>query len=117
MEINITKLVEANNWQLYSASIAEIGEGAAYITWTRALADGMDFIGVTDPDQLAEVKDYFRGFGAWTDEDIDSWTVQQTNALLLQFAAGDLREQEVNEEYGGILYQGDDGEFYYYVGM
>jgi hypothetical protein len=116
MEINITKLVKANNPQLYSASIAEIGNNAGPLTWNRALSDGMDLVGITDPDQLEELREYFAAFGAWDEDEINTWTIQKMNALLLQDIAGTIRENGLNNPEFNSVFQDDDGEWYYYVG-
>lgn len=80
------------------------------------------------PEQQSELRDWIRGFGAWDDEELAAMSDQETNALLLQFIAGDIREQEhfdTIEEWeaacesgqcSGALCQGDGGRWYYYVG-
>ena len=38
------------------------------------------------------------------------------NALCIQFIAGDIREYGLDNENGGNLYRGMDGEVYFYCG-
>ena len=86
-------------------------------------------------EEIQEAKDYFRGFGAWDDEEIDAWDADQVNAMACQDIAGDIRELEthaLNDEgewdwsaveaaqSGGVawgsIYRGDDGRIYFYMG-
>jgi hypothetical protein len=125
MELDITHLTDQDNVDLmdYSASIAEIGDKAGRETWNNAL--NTEHMLITK-DQMEDVKDYIRDFGAWEDEEIDAWDLKETNALLLQFIAGDLREyleakesddfDRWNENCGGRIYEDDKGTLYYYVG-
>jgi hypothetical protein len=127
MELNITHLMErSDDMYLYSASAAELGEDAGRITWRNA----MDSAEIPPPlltdDQLPEFRDYIREFGAWSDEAIDSWDAQNCNALCLQMIAGDIRERQAfaddddleryEENFGGRIFEADDGQWYYYVG-
>ena len=91
LEIDVSFLLEdeASN---YSASRAELGDNAGKITWNNAL-DASDKITLT-PEEIQEAKDYIRTWGAWDDEEIDSWTDVETKALIIQSAAGDYRELE-----------------------
>lgn len=91
LEIDVSFLLEdeASN---YSASRMELGDNAGKITWNNALDDS-DKITLT-PEEIREAKDYIRTWGAWDDEEIDSWTDVETKALIIQYAAGDFRELE-----------------------
>jgi hypothetical protein len=99
LEIDVSFLLEdeASN---YSASRAELGDNAGSITRNNALDDS-DKITLT-PEEIQEAKDYIRTWGAWDDEEIDSWTDVETKALIIQSAAGDYREMEdccLDDEY------------------
>ncbi len=128
MELNITHLMErSDDMYLYSASVAELGEDAGRITWQNA----MDAADIPPPlltdDQLPEFREYIRDFGAWDREEVDSWTSQECNALCLQLIAGDIRERQsfeddddlerYEENLGGRIFEADDGQWYYYIGM
>jgi hypothetical protein len=89
----------------------------------------------------AESRDAFerwaREFGAWDRDEIAAWSLDECNALLLQYIAGDLnkleslcyssdepfeinwRKAEKLSERGtisGSIYKGDDGRLYFYMG-
>ncbi len=127
MELDITHLMERSGEMIrYSASQAEIGEHAGRITWQNA----MDQAEIPPPllatdDQLPEFRDYIRTFGAWDDEEIDSWSLTECNALCLQLIAGDIRERQhyadrdelddYESRCGGRIY-GDGDRWFYYIG-
>lgn len=140
MELNVTKLIhewldeESGCGPIdYSASVAEIGAGAARSTWRNAQEDAGQYFDLTD-DQVNEAKDWFGEFGAWEPEEIAEWTRDEVHALLLQYIAGDYREvmwgedkptnyeeyEEATRDVGGNLYPvGDDFtkcEWFFYVG-
>jgi len=99
LEIDVSFLLE-DEASSYSASRMELGDNAGKITWNNALDDS-DKITLT-PEEIQEAKDYIRTWGAWDDEEIDSWTDVETKALIIQAAAGAYREMEglcLNEEY------------------
>lgn len=93
-EIDITALFNAADFRpsYYSASCAELGQDAGEVTWQNAVdrSEEMDLL-LTD-EKRDVFRDYVRGFGAWTDEEINSWTNIELNALLLQMISGDIRE-------------------------
>lgn len=129
MEINITRFFNEATHSDYSASRAEKGEDAGSTTW-RAAKDAVSTYLLLDTQAKVDaLRDHARGFGAWDDEDIDKWTAQECNALLLQFISGDIRavpdmetgswdwDQYQESERAGNLYRSDtDGEIYYYLG-
>lgn len=127
MELNVTRLIDENCEQ-FSASRMELGDHAGEITWNNALQYTKEYPLVTG-DQLDAVRQYLAGFGAWTKQELSYMSDNEVNALLLQFIAGDIREMENCESYeeyeqgcmqgtySGALYRGDDGQWYYYVGM
>jgi hypothetical protein len=135
MEIDITALVAEEDMSEFSASQAERGPNAGPETWNNAMDEARDRPMLL-PDQLDEFRDYFRGFGAWEDEEINSWDIITCNALFIQFVAGDIREAESlcpGDGTGGIdweayhalaeagtcsgrIYPGDDGKVYAYIG-
>lgn len=129
MELNITEFFNTARPAYYSASAAELGDDAGAITWANAVdaADQWpDWLNTED--KREEFRTYVRTFGAWTGEEIAAWTDEGLTALLIQFIAGDIREQDgktwpeylADSEAGcvsGNLYRGDDGEIYYYIGI
>lgn len=112
---------------LYSASIMELGEDAAKITWENALDCEIDFIDSEEKEK--EARDYIREFGAWSEEEITSWSRKELNALIIQFISGDLREYLYSEEtmddeefeewrknHGGSIYRDEERTLWFYMG-
>lgn len=129
MEINVTALMNDHDLSSYSDSIANSGlQNIGQITWRNAVeaCEAMETPLVPKEGQ-DDLRDWIADFGAWSREEIAEMSDVETCALLLQFIAGDgqayldaeedgrLAEYEENE--GGRLYKGDDGEWYFYVGM
>ena len=125
MELDITHLMaEAAEMKYYSASAFELGEDAGAITWNNSLDHVEESPLLTDA-QLPEFRDYIREFGAWDDEEIDSWSLTECNALCLQLIAGDIRERQhyadrdelddYESQCGGRIY-GDGDQWFYYIG-
>ncbi len=125
-EVNVSCLLaDVDPFEL-SHSIAEAGYANKWSD-AIAIAEGRDLPGLDE----SEARDFFAGFGAWDREEIAAWSSQEIVALVLQFAAGDLREvqslcpgdgvgeidweeaQLLNEEgtIGGRLYA-QDGELF-----
>lgn len=131
MELNITKFYNETAPMDYSASVAEIGNNAGADTWRAACEDSSTYMILNTDDKRKAMRDYVRGFGAWTDEEIDAWTDIELNALLLQMISGDIRESVLDDdrsawpEYyelaeqgtvSGNLFRADDGQIYYTIG-
>ena len=120
MEINITRFFEEACPKDYSASVAEIGSNAGADTWSAACEDSADFMMLDTDEKREAFKDYVRGFGAWTDEEINAWSTIELNALFIQFVSGDIREHEVTVLPEGqsveSFYFGPNGQVYFYVG-
>lgn len=107
LEIDVSFLLTEDAGQ-FSASRMELGDDAARITWQNALSHA-DQISLT-PEEILEAKDYIRSMGAWEDEEIDSWSDDETKALIIQFAAGDYREAESccwDDDLNDIDWQGE----------
>ncbi len=133
MELNITRFFNEAYPADYSASVAEIGTEAGRYTWLAACQDSKHYMMLNSNDKRQAFRDYVKGFGAWDDEEIASWSNIELNALLLQMISGEIREfreladsdwqqwQELAEcgQVTGNLYSGSlstDGKVYYYVG-
>jgi len=89
-DVDVSRLIADVDPFDLSASIAERGKNAGKETWSNALGEATER--PLDIDDRDSVKAYFAGFGAWDDEEIASWSDTDLDALVLQFAAGDLRE-------------------------
>lgn len=91
LEIDVSFLLETEASQ-FSASQAELGPNAGKITWANA-CEACHLINLT-PEEILEAKEYIKTWGAWEDDEIDSWSEDETKALIVQYAAGDYREAE-----------------------
>ena len=107
-EIDITSLLETDMFE-FSHSQAEGGENAGPNTWNAAMNGPRPLL--TTPEQFDEFRDYVRGFGAWTDEEIEAWNENECQALLLQMIAGDTREAPALID-GVSIYLRNGGWFY-----
>tara|TARA_R110000822_G_scaffold15369_1_gene52951 strand:+ start:672 stop:1061 length:390 start_codon:yes stop_codon:yes gene_type:complete len=127
MDINITKFFNNELPQFYSASVAEMGNNAGKITFDNAMYYSEDNP-LLDQSQLGEFLEFFDGFGAWEEEECSKWSLQECNALLVQFISGDIREFCGDEWdwleyeqgcivglYSGRLFKGVDNEIYYCI--
>jgi hypothetical protein len=116
MEINITDLVNSVEPRRYSASIAETGlTDIGQVTWENAMSDVApdgEFVILKSEDERIAAREWLKGFGAWEDAEIDGWTSQEVDALLLQYISGDIRSGDDNR-----LFTGDDGQIYFYIGI
>ena len=129
MELNITELVKRDDLIYYSASAMELGQDAGKVTWENSLDQVEENPLVSTPEEIQEVKDYFKTFGAWEKEEIQNWNSQEVNALLLQLISGDIRERESfkteNEWFeamqegnvSGNIFKTENGEYFYYIGQ
>ena len=132
MEINITRFFKEADHFEYSASCAGRGQNAGQETWANAKAEASRKPLLTTPEKLSAAEDFFRGFGAWSREELAAFSSEELNALLIQFVSGDIREaeslcpdsngnvdwteyQKLSERgtTSGRFYRGNDGEVYF----
>ncbi len=92
LELDMTFLNDVD-CGLLSASQAELGPMAGQITWNNCLELAGSLPAISD-EVAGELRDYFRDYGAWDDEEIDAWTNLETYALAIQEAASQYREAE-----------------------
>ncbi|RWX70438.1 hypothetical protein EN780_03320 [Mesorhizobium sp. M4B.F.Ca.ET.089.01.1.1] len=89
--VDVTRLVgDVDPFEL-SRSIAEAGKDAGPTSWRNATAEAGARPLLTASERN-EAKHWLKGFGAWDDDEIAGWSDAEIDALVLQFAAGDLRE-------------------------
>ena len=134
MEIDITHFFEDANPFAFSRSVAEAGKDAGATSWKNALEEGARAPLLSTPEELDALRDYVRGFGAWSPEEIAAWSAGECNALFIQLVSDDMREGRLDsdpdesdwKEYergaesgqcSGNIYRGDDGAIFYYLGM
>lgn len=89
-EIDITEFFNKATPSDYSASIAERGYNAGAETWEASKK--CEYKLLKNVFARVAARKYFKTFGAWTDEEIDTWTDRELNALMVQLVAGDMRE-------------------------
>jgi hypothetical protein len=129
MEIDITRFCKENDPADYSASVAEIGDNASKITWNAAMRESAHAPLLTTPAQIDALREYVKGFGAWSDEEIAAWSDTECNALFVQLVSGDLREggletfsedewidyseRSANGQASSNLFRDSEGRVYY----
>ena len=139
MEIDITDFVRTAETHDLFASVAEMGQDAGKITWANALREAnSECWQFVNPDNRDEFEAWVRDFGAWSREEVAGWSLDECNALLIQFIAGYLNELESlcysdDDEFcvdweeaerlsqkgtiGGNIFKGADNRVYFYMGM
>lgn len=129
MEIDVTHMVEdADEMFNLSGSRMEHGQDAGQITWNNSIEYGRECPLLETEEQRDAARDHFRAYGAWSDEEIASWSEEHLQAITCQEAAAGIRELEAYatiEEFkaacesgqcSGRLYPSDDGHWYLYLG-
>lgn len=102
VEVNINRLVTELNSHDLSGSVATHGANVAKETWANACEAAETPLDIEDRDG---VRAYFKGFGAWDEAEIAAWSDNELDALVLQYAAGDLNEAQslcAGDGVGGI---------------
>lgn len=125
LELNVTHMIQdADEMPLLSGSVAELGNSAGRLTWNNSLVYSYQRPLLSTPDEIKEARDYFAEFGAWSREEIDAWTDAEVQAITVQEVAARIREMEEFESFedyeeasyqgrvSGMLYPGDDGQWY-----
>ena len=125
IELDVTHIVAEDCFK-FAASVAERGQNAGPETWANALLFVREKP-LVKSEQQDELRAWIREWGAWDDGDIAAMSDDDTNALLLQFVAGDVREMENFSDYAeylaaaeagqvqGNLYRSDDGTQWFYT--
>lgn len=134
MEIDVTEfVVNGEDPGRFSASIAELGPDARWITWKNSMKEARSTVMLDTPDKVQALKDYCGEMGAWDEAEIEDWSDQHCNAMFIQEVSARLREIEsdgcmtdeglpdyeayaVKRDGGGPLYAGDNGRHYFYLG-
>lgn len=93
MEIDITDFVRTAETHDLSGSVAELGKDAGKITWNNAVREAATTQLITESGR-DEFESWVRAFGAWDRAEIAAWSLDECNALLIQYISGDLNELE-----------------------
>lgn len=119
MELDVTPIL-LEDCALLSASQAELGPMAGEITWRNCLALAKRLPLATDANR-DDIRDYFREYGAWSDEEIEAWTDTELSAMVWQEAAASMREFEVgtagNRPLLLFFANGEPSAAYLYLGV
>jgi hypothetical protein len=125
MEINITKFFNEENADHYYGSVATHGANAGKETYEAACFAARKYSLIDTPEQEAAFKAHIKGFGAWSDEEIAEWDNDELTGLFIQLICAAMKEgglnevepdweaYEADENNGGELFRGSDGEIYY----
>lgn len=92
LEVDVTILIDEIDPSEISGSRAERGDNAAQETWANAKEATAESPLLQSDEERESARSYFAGFGAWEDDEIAAWSDNELDALVLQYAAGDLRE-------------------------
>jgi hypothetical protein len=124
MELKITHMMkDADEMCFLSGSIAELGDNAGNLTWENSQRYAKEHA-LLSAEQIEEVRNYFQSYGAWNDEEIASWSIDDVQALVTQEIAAEIREYltfDSFEEYqtasekgqaSGRIFQDAKGEWY-----
>lgn len=79
----------------------ELGEDAGKITWNNATEHSY-LLDTTD--KVEAFENYIKRFGAWDQEEIDKWSLEEKVALLIQFISAKIREADLE----GHIFKGID---------
>lgn len=91
LEVIVTRLITEIDPSEISGSIAERGANAGPETWANAVEATVEEP-LLKPEERAQARKFFKEFGAWDADEIKAWSDNELDALVLQYAAGDLRE-------------------------
>jgi hypothetical protein len=91
LELNITKYFEENDPYYMSGSVSKLGANAACITWENSLA-ASDGELLTSEESCQDTRDWIREFGAWSEDEINSYTKTELEAFILQSAASEIND-------------------------
>ena len=106
MELLITEFVKHGDKNKYYGSVATHGENAGPNTFNAAKDDAPKWDILNTSEKIAAAKKYFKSFGAWDEEEIASWSIDELNALMIQCICAEMSEETDS------VFEGIDGEYY-----
>src|SRR5690625_3368752 len=80
MEIDITHMFEEETWG-FAGSVATHGPDVAKRTYDTAKSEADRLFPNVDKEDLV---DHFRGYGAWSEEELEAMTLTELRAMLVQ---------------------------------
>jgi len=100
MEIDVTHMVEdADSMIELSGSRMEHGQDAERITWNNSKVYGAEHPLLTTDEMRDAARAHFRGYGAWSEEEIAAWSEEELQAITCQDVAAAIRDMEAYENY------------------
>lgn len=130
MEIDITHMFEEETWA-FAGSVATHGPDVAKRTYDTAKSEADRLFPDVDKEDLV---DHFRGYGAWSEEELEAMTLTELRAMLVQDVTSEMRESGLEDDpledidwemyealcqtgtFSGRIGPGDDGRVYFYLG-
>ena len=128
MEINITKFFKEENADDYSGSVATHGANVGKETYEAAClaSSHKGFNSMLDsPEAEAAFKKHIAGYGAWTDEEIAEWDIDELTGLFIQIISAEMKECDLNcadpdweayeadDSLSHNIFKAEDGEVYF----
>jgi succinate dehydrogenase/fumarate reductase flavoprotein subunit len=130
MELDVTHMVEdADDMVALSGSVMEHGQDAGRITWNYSVQYAREHPLLKTDAARDAARAHFREYGAWSADEIAAWSEEELQGLMCQDVAYAVREMDVAEDYeeyqklseqgtvSGRLWRGDDGRWYFDLGM
>jgi hypothetical protein len=130
MEIDVTHMVEdEDTMPTLSGSRAEWGDNAGTFTWNNSKEYGKQRPLLTTDEMRDAARSHFREYGAWSEDEIAAWSEDDLQAITCQDVAAAIREMESADDYedyvkgceqgtySSRLFRGDNGRWYFYLGM
>jgi hypothetical protein len=130
MELDVTHMVEdADEMPNLSGSRAELGDDASKITWGNSKAYAHKHPLLKTDEEREAAREHFAEYGAWTRDEIAAWSEEHLQGITCQDVAAAIREMEIADTYeeyealcergtcSGRLYRGDDGRWYFNLGI
>ncbi len=133
-QVNITRFFTTAEHFDFSASVAERGSNAGPDTWHNAMREAAESPLLTEESQLDDWRVWLRASGGWDAAECAAFSVDELNALFIQWVSSDVRvleeicddngeidwaEVQTLQEAGNIpgnIYRGDDGQIWFYIG-
>jgi hypothetical protein len=123
MELDVTAMVErADDMIELCGSRMEHGQNAGQITWNNSVNYGRDQPLLKTDVERDAARRHFREYGAWSQAEIDAWSEEELQGIMCQDVAHAIRYDEYlagveGGQYSGNIYRGDDGRWYYDLGV
>ena len=111
MELDVTHMVvAADDMCMLSGSRLEHGNDAGRITWNNSVTYAAENPLLLTEEQRDAARDHFAEYGAWSREEITSWTDDELQGIMVQDVAAAIREMEQYDSPGQYLEACERGE-------